>query len=486
MTISFSIVDIINFFFIAAGIGTCTLSFRHISVSSFLRKVIRRYFQIFFLVIILYIGTHLIRQILDGLSGDGVRICLTIVTFIEILAAGFMSFMMGILVIAAARVDRHVRLLHGILIALLAIHMVLLIINLFTGFIYYFDADNVYYRGNRYLLSNLAPIVIIIICAVLLVRYRKNLKKNVAIAFWVFTVTPIVAAGIQTFTYGVQFIILATVLSAVYMFETIIRDQTEQYEKQQLEASRLNTELSMATRIQADMLPNIFPAYPEREDFDIFASMTPAKEVGGDFYDFFFIDENHLGLVMADVSGKGVPAALFMMISKILVQNYALTGRSPKEVLACVNEQVCKNNREDMFVTIWFGILDLSTGFLTAANAGHEYPAVKQPNGSFELFHDQHSMVVGAMEGVRYKEYDMVFQPGAELFLYTDGVPEATNAANELYGTDRMLTALNQKDISTPEEALDTLNTSINRFVQDAPQFDDLTMLFFRYNGTRN
>ena len=224
--IQFSIVDIINFFFIAAGIGTCTLSFRHISVSSFLRKDIRRYFQIFFLVIICYIGTHLIRQILNGQSGDGIRTCLTIVTFIEVFAAGFMSFMMGILVIAASKVDKNVHLLHGILIALLSIHTVLLVINLFSGFIYYFDDGNLYERGKLYLLSNLTPIITIIICAVILVRYRKNLKKNIAIAFWVFTVTPIVAAGIQTFTYGVQFIILATVLSAVYMFETIIRDQT--------------------------------------------------------------------------------------------------------------------------------------------------------------------------------------------------------------------------------------------------------------------
>ena len=170
------------------------------------------------------------------------------------------------------------------------------------------------------------------------------------------------------------------------------------------EKERIGTELALATRIQADMLPNIFPAFPERPDFDIYATMTPAKEVGGDFYDFFLIDDTHLGLVMADVSGKGVPAALFMMISKILVQNYAMTGRSTAEVLRSVNEQICSNNREEMFVTVWFGILDTATGKITAANAGHEYPVIMQTGSRSQLIKDKHGFVIGGMEGIRYRE----------------------------------------------------------------------------------
>ena len=249
------------------------------------------------------------------------------------------------------------------------------------------------------------------------------------------------------------------------------------------EKERIGTELALATRIQADMLPNIFPAFPDRPDFDVYASMTPAKEVGGDFYDFFLIDDNHLGLVMADVSGKGVPAALFMMISKILVQNYAMTGRSPAEVLRDVNNQICSNNREEMFVTVWFGVLDTRTGKITAANAGHEYPALMPSGGQFELVKDKHGFVIGGMEGMRYKEYELQLSPGAKLFLYTDGVPEATDANKELFGTDRMLAALNSDASATPEGILKQVRGAVDGFVKDAEQFDDLTMLCLEYKG---
>ena len=250
------------------------------------------------------------------------------------------------------------------------------------------------------------------------------------------------------------------------------------------EKKRIGTELALATRIQADMLPNIFPAFPERPDFDVYASMSPAKEVGGDFYDFFLIDDTHLGLVMADVSGKGVPAALFMMISKILVQNFAMTGRSPAEVLRKVNDQICQNNREEMFVTVWFGILDTVTGKITAANAGHEYPVLMKTGEKFELVKDKHGFVIGGMEGMRYKEYELQMTPGSRLFLYTDGVPEATNAEKELFGTDRMLEALNRVPNASPEMILKNVRNAVDAFVKDAEQFDDLTMLCVEYIGT--
>ena len=249
------------------------------------------------------------------------------------------------------------------------------------------------------------------------------------------------------------------------------------------EKERISTELSLATRIQADMLPNVFPAFPDRSEFDIYASMNPAKEVGGDFYDFFLIDHDHLGLVMADVSGKGVPAALFMMASKIMIQNIALTGVSPREVLETTNNRICRNNQQEMFVTVWLGILDLRTGELKAANAGHEYPVVTRAEGKFELVKDKHGFVIGGMEGIKYKEYEIKMGPGEELFLYTDGVPEATNARNELYGTERMMAVLNSSQGMEPEKVLKMVKADVDRFVGDAPQFDDLTMLCLRYNG---
>ncbi len=249
------------------------------------------------------------------------------------------------------------------------------------------------------------------------------------------------------------------------------------------EKERISTELSLATRIQADMLPNIFPAFPERKEFDIFASMDPAKEVGGDFYDFFLVDDDHLCMVIADVSGKGVPAALFMMASKIILDNNAMMGKSPAQILSETNAAICSHNREEMFVTVWLGILEISTGRLTAANAGHEYPALKKPGGFFEIVKDKHGFVIGGMEGVRYKEYELFLEPGAKLFVYTDGVPEATDANNTLFGTDRMLTALNHVPDASPERTLQNVRRDVDGFVKDAEQFDDLTMLCMEYRG---
>ena len=210
------------------------------------------------------------------------------------------------------------------------------------------------------------------------------------------------------------------------------------------EKQRLDTELSVASDIQVNMLPNHFPAFPDRHDFDLYAVMTPAKEVGGDFYDFFLIDDDHLGLVMADVSGKGVPAALFMVISKTLIKNIALSGKhkNPGDILYDVNNRLCEGNEDDMFVTVWLGILTISTGDLVSACGGHEYPVFYSKKEGFHMERDPHSLALGAMGGVRFREANWHMDPGDMLFLYTDGVPEATNGAEELFGNDRMLEAL--------------------------------------------
>ena len=265
------------------------------------------------------------------------------------------------------------------------------------------------------------------------------------------------------------------------------------------EKERISTELHMANQIQESMLPSIFPAFPERKEFDIYASMNPAREVGGDFYDFFLIDDDHLCMVMADVSGKGVPAALFMMISKIIIQSCAMLGKSAGETLTKTNEALCSNNRMEMFVTVWLGILEISTGRLTAANAGHEYPAVRlvrsQPTRSqpgavigadvrFELYKDKHGLVIGGFNGVRYKEYEIQLEAGDKLFLYTDGVPEAMNGDGELFGTDRMLGALNRDPAGKPQVILKNVQAAVDDFVGNAEQFDDLTMLCFEYRGS--
>lgn len=243
------------------------------------------------------------------------------------------------------------------------------------------------------------------------------------------------------------------------------------------EKERIGTELELARKIQADMLPNIYPAFPDRPEFDIYASMRPAKEVGGDFYDFYLIDKDHLGMVIADVSGKGVPAALFMMMSRILIKNYAMMGYSPAQVLEQTNNSICMNNKEDMFVTVWYGVLEISTGKITAANAGHEFPIIKKQGGKYELLQDKHGFVIGGMEGMKYSEYEIQLDSGEMLFLYTDGVPEATDSENNMYGTDRLLEAMNSKEHTDPLELLGSITDNVDQFVGEADRFDDMTML---------
>ena len=246
---------------------------------------------------------------------------------------------------------------------------------------------------------------------------------------------------------------------------------------------KIKAELSLATNIQTSMLPNIFPPFPEKKEFDIYASMDPARDVGGDFYNFFLVDDDHLCLLIADVAGKGIPAAMFMMAAQIMLRNNGASGKSPAEIMTETNELICENNKEDMFVTIWMGILELSTGKLIASNAGHEYPAIRRQGGVFELFKDKHGMVVGGMEGVKYKEYELTLEPGDMLFVYTDGVPEATDPENRLFGTDRMILALNDP-AETCEEVLRNVRKAVDEFAAGAEQFDDLTMLCLEYRGS--
>ena len=481
MVFSVSVVDLINILFIAAGIGICGLCFLQITSSIHLRKEIRSYFQLFFTLILVYITTHLARQVLSGIPGDGIRTTLYTVTFIEMITAGFMAYMMSMLVVAVSKVQKNTKVLNVVLLVLFCIHALILIIGSIFDFIYLFDTGNVYHRGTGYILSNFSPFVMLVIDMVLLIICRKKIDKRVKMAFWIYLIAPVAAILVQSIFFGIQFIIFATVGAAVFMFSVIIKVQNEKYEKQQLERSKIKTELTLATRIQANMLPNIFPAFPDRPEFDIYASMDPAKEVGGDFYDFFLIDEDHLCLVMADVSGKGVPAALFMMAAKIILANYAKMGKSPAEILTSANASICSSNREDMFVTVWLGILELSTGKLTAANAGHEYPVLRQSDGNFELYKDKHGFVIGGMEGLKYKEYSINMKPGAKIFLYTDGVPEATDSEDQLFGTERMVAALNKNPESSPQEILKSVRSSVDDFVKNAEQFDDLTMLCMEY-----
>ncbi|MBR1737263.1 MAG: SpoIIE family protein phosphatase [Firmicutes bacterium] len=254
---------------------------------------------------------------------------------------------------------------------------------------------------------------------------------------------------------------------------TALKGYIEQAEK------RMEEELEFARQIQSSALPKNFK-FP-RDEFELFASMDPAKEVGGDFYDFFFVDRNKIALVIADVSGKGIPASLFMMRSKTAIKSLAESGRSPSAIFERANDVLCEGNDADMFVTAWIGIVDLETGKVQCANAGHEYPAIKRADGKWELFKDKHSLALAAMEGMPFKDYEMQLNEGDKLFVYTDGVPEAIDKAEEQFGTDRMLEALNDAQNIGMKSILPFVRKRISNFVNGADQFDDITMLGFDF-----
>ena len=262
-----------------------------------------------------------------------------------------------------------------------------------------------------------------------------------------------------------------------------LRDYIAENTRITAERERFGAELDTAARIQASQLPNVFPAFPDRKDFDLYATMKPAKEVGGDFYDFFLIDDDHIALVMADVSGKGVPAALFMMISKALIKNHLKAGLSPAEALQTVNTQLLETNRTRQFVTVWLAVVELSTGRGVAANAGHEHPALRRAGGGYELVVYKHSPPVAATELSRFYNREFELKPGDSLFVYTDGVAEAIDASGVLFGTDRMLAALNGAPDADPEATIANVRDAMRAFVGEADQFDDITMLCLRYNG---
>lgn len=268
--------------------------------------------------------------------------------------------------------------------------------------------------------------------------------------------------------------------ASVDKMETDTLDYIENLTKATAERQRVAADMELAASIQRGMLNSVSP---ERAEIDIFAAMDPAREVGGDFYDYFMLDEDHLCMVVADVSGKGVPASLFMAITKVLINDTTMVTRSPAEILRLVNTRICSSNKLDMFVTVWVGIMELSTGKVVAANAGHEYPMIYRSGGRFELMYDKHGFVVGGMSGMKYMEYDFVLKKGDSLFLYTDGAPEATDINEQLFGTDRMLEALNKAPASKPQELIQNVRESIDEFVGEAPQFDDLTMMCLKYYG---
>ena len=346
--------------------------------------------------------------------------------------------------------------------------------NIFAQLTFFIDADGTYQTTDLAWLEDICLIIVSFVTTILIISSSN--PRNQKIAALMFICLPILEYAITGGQFGNAGMYGVILVSLVVMYCVIFNDKSQKLASTQIE-------LNMATQIQSSMLPNMFPIFPERKEFDVYASMDPAKEVGGDFYDLFMIDDDHLALVIADVSGKGIPAALFMMSSKILINDHSVMGGTPAEILERVNRQVFATNKAHMFVTVWLGILEISTGKLTTASAGHEYPIINI-NGKYEIFEDQHGLAIGAMKKSKYVNHELTLKKGDSIFVYTDGVAEATDANNELFGTERTLDALNAlpKDY-TQKEVLDGVRKAVDAFVKEAPQFDDLTMLGIKYYG---
>ena len=298
------------------------------------------------------------------------------------------------------------------------------------------------------------------------IRQYKDTKDSIAIA-----------KNLEKLNTGNELELLAEDVAALVKE---IDQYLEHIERITSERERIETELNLAGRIQASMLPRVFP---EREDFEVYASMEPAREVGGDFYDFFLADENRLCLMIADVSGKGVPAALFMMASRITLSHHIRMGKSPAQILADTNEAICSNNPEEMFVTVWLGILDLTTGILTASNAGHEYPMLKREDGVYGLYRDKHGFVLGGETGMTYTEYEIEMKAGSALFLYTDGLAEAVDPEHSMFTAGRIIEVLNREPDAPAKTVVENMRKALAAYVNGADPFDDCTMMCLKYKG---
>ena len=365
------------------------------------------------------------------------------------------------------RIDRVVTL--ALIPAILSV-----LVNLVAPVFFWVGEQGNLMTGAHYWLTDAYLVLVIVLALVDIFRSRASLRNKLVAASFGFIPTLHYLLTQGGSTYATQY--GASLLAIVLMYGVLYTDRSNRLASAQ-------TELQTAAEIQASALPSVFPPFPERTEFELYASMDPARDVGGDFFDFFLVDEDHLCLIIADVSGKGVPAALFMMSSKIILSHLARTGLCPSEILRNANNEICTGNQKGMFVTVWLGILEISTGKLTAANAGHEYPAFRHGDGRFDLFQDPHGLVCGGISGIPYREYVVQLEPGARVFVYTDGVAEATNARNELFGTDRMIEALNREPDADPQTLLQHVRRAVDDFVQEAEQFDDLTMLCLAYRG---
>ena len=355
----------------------------------------------------------------------------------------------------------------------LFISEILILSNLFTDFYFYVDEAGFYHRTDIYIFANIYVYTVLLAALYVAIIERKRMHGFQLGAIVIYVIAPLIVAVLTTDIYGlsINYGCIMIIMLLIYCVINVTQGR---------EKAASDRDMRTASAIQTHILPNTFPAFPERDEFDIYASMDTAKEVGGDFYDYFLVDDDHLALVMADVSGKGVPSALFMMIARTLIKNEMLNGCSPEKALFNVNNRLL-DGKTEMFVTVWLALLEISTGKGWAVNAGHEHPAIRHANGEYELVKYKHFPAVSLMENYNYRQHEFKLEKGDSFFVYTDGVTEAVNAEKDFFGEERMLKALNENPDASPKELLDNVSKAIDSFVQGAEQFDDITMMCMKF-----
>ena len=352
---------------------------------------------------------------------------------------------------------------------------ILLIVSQFTNLYYSFDSNNTYHREKLYFICYLIPLIATLMQYIILVPEFKKTRRNIFIPLVLYFTLPVLAAIIQLFVQGLSLanIIIGGVVIILYSF-TIYDANLIMEEKKKTEA-----DLKIANEIQQNEIPNKFPAFPNRSDFDLYAIMQPAKEVGGDFYDYFLIDNNHLGIVIADVSGKGVPAALNMVKTMLLIKGSGQHVNDPAKVLTSVNNTLFDSNKLDMFVTTWFGIIELSTGKLSFANAGHEDIIICNNDNCFDIYKTKHGIPLGTLRSYKYENINVKLKKGEKLFIYTDGVTDAIDKKGNRYGINNLLKVLNKNKNKDVTQLIKIAKNDIDNYSKDCEQFDDITMLCF-------
>ncbi|MBO4863658.1 MAG: PP2C family protein-serine/threonine phosphatase [Eubacterium sp.] len=355
--------------------------------------------------------------------------------------------------------------------------MIICIADFFLPIFFSVDSSGEYKREAFYVFKPFLYFILVPGLIELCIKSKEPIQKIITITSVIYL--PFLAEFLTNVKFGISTKPGAIMLAILINFGIVIADRGKDYAK-------TKNELEIASQIQTGLLPSIFPPFPDRTDFDIYAQTVPAREVGGDFYDFFMIDNRHFAILIADVSDKGMGAALFMTISKSLIKTRAQMGGTPSEIVTFVDEKIEEDNQAGMFVTLWFGIIDLETGHVDVCNAGHDYPAIMKMGKDFTIEKTEHGPAVGLLPGMTFPGTSFDLMPGDRIFLYTDGIVEAKAPNSDRFGTERMLKVLNDNKESDNKALIDAVKEAANKFSDTEPQFDDMTMLSFTYKGRKN